>query len=139
VSELSPAWIGVISLAVVCLILFLILLASRHVESERKELERKPHVHEFSEKVTDYARRCKCGAMEISKDAPEGLPGYIRALTTKQAKEDAIREAVIWASQQSIMQHGEGTDGALCDKCGRVYPRFYPWCPYCDDRPEPSH
>jgi len=133
---MNPAWLGIFGLVIVCAVLLAILFSYRQIEEERKELA--AHTHVFSQRITEWARRCSCGAMEIDPNAPDGLPQYLRIMTTRQAKEDPIREGLIYQSLSNSMTHGDGTPGLRCDECSRVYPRFYPHCPYCKPDPEPS-
>ena len=130
---------GIFSLVIICLVLLGLLFASREVEKERQELETKtqlPHPHVWRS-ITEWARRCTiCGVIEISPDAPEGMPEYIQAMTTRLAVEDPIREALIYSAHDPRMIR---IGANVCELCQRPYPKFYPHCPYCDDRPEPSY
>lgn len=126
----------VFALTALTLVASAILYAHHNVEKERKEI--KPHVHRWRA-ITEWARQCsdrKCSEIEVEDGAPDGMPEYLRLMTTRLAKEDPIREALIYRDHDPRMSL---IDGKTCDSCGRIYPAVFAWCPYCNDAPEPSH
>lgn len=95
-----------------------------------------PHEHQWRQ-VTEFVRQCndrKCSAVEFPVNPPDGMREYVGLMTTRQAKENPKLEASIYPSLDPRMI-ADGSDGVKCEKCARVYPAFFPWCPYCDPRP----
>lgn len=137
--------VGVFLLGFVVLTLLALLIVSQiHVWRERRELAKEralkaPHVHRWRQ-ITEFARQCDdrtCAEIDIADGSPDGMPDYMKLMTTKQAGKNPVQEAEIYKTLDPRMLHGEGTAGKLCDECFRVYPKFCPWCPYCDPRPIP--
>lgn len=95
-----------------------------------------PHEHQWRQ-VTEFVRQCndrKCSAVEYPVNPPDGMREYVGLMTTREARKNPKLEAQIYATLDTRMI-ADGTDGVKCEKCTRVYPVFFPWCPYCDPRP----
>jgi hypothetical protein len=123
-----------------------------YVRSERRTLQKqtapeqpKPpeqqHVHRWMD-ITEYAHQCmdpRCGVVEFKDSIRniEGLETYILLMTTKQARDHPVREAELYRNLDPRMNAVNA--GLTCATCFAVYPKFYTHCPYCDDKPEPSH
>ena len=95
-----------------------------------------PHEHQWRQ-VTEFVRQCndrKCSAIEYPVNPPDGMREYVGLMTTREAKKNPKLEAQIYPSLDPRMI-ADGSDGVKCKNCARVFPAFFPWCPYCDPRP----
>lgn len=128
----------IIFLVALILVLTAILFAQRQVEQEKQELIKQggEHVHHWKQ-ITEFARQCldhRCRIVEVTDNAPDGMKTYLSLMTTERAREYPIEEAGLYPQFDPRMDKIAGNE---CPECWAVYPKDFPWCPFCDTRPIP--